>query len=61
MTDSEKSEVTNLFIEFLKFFYDTTPLNVPFCDNFCPLAETCEGGLLAEECAEKYIQHITDG
>lgn len=60
MTDSEKSEVANLFTLFQNYFYDTTPLDVPFCDEFCPLAETCEGGLLSEECAEKYIQYIAD-
>lgn len=61
MTDSEKSEVANLFTQFQSYFYDTQFPGITFCDNFCPLAETCEGGLLAEECAEKYIQHITDG
>lgn len=60
MTDSEKSEVADLFTQFQNYFYNTQPFGITFCDNFCPLADTCEGGLLAEECAKKYIQYIAD-
>ena len=60
MADSEKLAVADLFMQFQSYFYDTQFPGITFCDNFCPLAETCEGGLLAEECAEKYIKYITD-
>ena len=60
MTDSEKSEVADLFTLFQNYFYQSQPYNIQFCDEFCPLADTCEGGLLPEECAEKYIQYIAD-
>ena len=60
MTDYEKSVVANLLADFQNYFYETAPSGVNFCDAFCPLADTCEGGFLPDECAEKYVNYIDD-
>ena len=60
MTEGERQAFNVLWELFYDYFNATKSLDTKFCDEFCPLCETCQENYWQDECIDRFIKYYAD-